>query len=408
MSDQAAQEVITKQIAEVMAPFQESLKQRDAEEQKWGEALGDTDKKLTELSEKLTELTSMKTRLDQVEAKMNQPGISPSTGPENKGLDSDDYKAVYWKAMVHSYEHLSSAEQKVIADLGGKVLSNAVDTTAGYLQTPPEFINEIIKPIDEFSAIRALARVRTTSTGSIQIPKRTGTFSATKVAEQGTRAETTGLTYGMFDIPVHEWYARVVATRQMIADAAFDIPAIIAEEARMQFIVAEGADFTNGNNVGGAQGFMDSADISSVNTEVAASFDSLDPFITCKHNVKSGYWQRAVWVGNRTSIGILRLVKGGDGHYLWEPSAQLANPDVFLGQKVVEVPDMPDVGAGTYPFCYGDFEAAYLIVDRTGLDIMRDPYSAKSAGAVEFDIFRRWGGRVIQPESLYKIKCAVT
>jgi HK97 family phage major capsid protein len=73
------------------------------------------------------------------------------------------------------------------------------ETAGGYL-APFEYVREIIKAETLMSPVRSLVRVRQTAAKSIQIPKRTGQFAA-----QGRRAgdpsETTGLTYGLEELP---------------------------------------------------------------------------------------------------------------------------------------------------------------------------------------------------------------
>lgn len=395
---------LDQKLTEILAPFKEELERRDAEEKKHSEALGDTAQKVEDLAEKVSALASMKSQIEVVEARLNSQDVeeTPQSKSEEDLLNSKEYKEIFWKMKM-------GGEGVKLTPTEEKVLSNAIDTTAGYLRTPPEFIREIIKPIDEYSPIRAMAKVRTVSASSTQQPVRTGTFSATAVAEQGTRSETTGLAYGLKEIPVNEWYARVVVTRQQMQDSAFDMPGVIAEEARMQFIVAEGSDFTNGAGTPGvAEGFMTNESVGHVASGHATTIDSLDPFINCAHSVKSGYWPNCVWVARRASIGTLRTLKNGVGDYLWEVSNQLSNPNEFLGSKMVEVPDMPAIASGAFPFAFGDFSQAYMIVDRTDLDIMRDPYSSKNTGGIEFDVYRRWGGKVIQSEALYKLEIAVS
>ena len=51
-----------------------------------------------------------------------------------------------------------------------KVLTASNDNTAGYL-APPEYVQELIKGITEISPIRSIARVRSTTNRSVQIPK---------------------------------------------------------------------------------------------------------------------------------------------------------------------------------------------------------------------------------------------
>jgi hypothetical protein len=44
---------------------------------------------------------------------------------------------------------------------------------------------------------------------------------------------------------------------------------------------------------------------------------------------------------------------------------------------VSEDDNVADVGANAYPVAFGDFRRGYLIVDRIGVRVLRDPYTAK-------------------------------
>jgi HK97 family phage major capsid protein len=59
---------------------------------------------------------------------------------------------------------------------------------------------------------------------------------------------------------------------------------------------------------------------------------------------------------------------------------------------VVEAEDMPDMAPNSLSLAFGDFRRGYLVVDRTGIRVLRDPYSAKPY--VLFYTTKRVGGGV--------------
>ncbi len=59
---------------------------------------------------------------------------------------------------------------------------------------------------------------------------------------------------------------------------------------------------------------------------------------------------------------------------------------------VYEAEDMPDVAAGSLSIAFGDFNRGYLIVDRAGVSVLRDPFTAKPY--VLFYTTKRVGGGV--------------
>jgi HK97 family phage major capsid protein len=62
----------------------------------------------------------------------------------------------------------------------------------------------------------------------------------------------------------------------------------------------------------------------------------------------------------------------------------------------------------TFPVAFGDFASGYQVVDRVGLQIMRDDYTGAGSGIVKFHARRRVGGKVILPEAIAVLKAAVS
>ena len=67
---------------------------------------------------------------------------------------------------------------------------------------------------------------------------------------------------------------------------------------------------------------------------------------------------------------------------------------------------MPDVASGSTSIAFGDFARGYLIVDRVGIRVLRDPYSAKPY--VLFYTTKRVGGGVQNFEAIKLLKFAAS
>lgn len=63
---------------------------------------------------------------------------------------------------------------------------------------------------------------------------------------------------------------------------------------------------------------------------------------------------------------------------------------------------MPTLAAGAIAALYGDMEATYMVVDRIGIRVMRDPYTNKPY--VHFYTTKRVGGGVYNPEPMRALK----
>ena len=83
---------------------------------------------------------------------------------------------------------------------------------------------------------------------------------------------------------------------------------------------------------------------------------------------------------------------------------QIGKPDAILAKPVTIAEDIAGISSGTTPIAYGDFRRGYLIVDRMGVRVLRDPYSNKPY--VQFYTTKRVGGGVQNFEAIKLLKLA--
>ncbi|HVI27616.1 phage major capsid protein, partial [Hansschlegelia sp.] len=107
---------------------------------------------------------------------------------------------------------------------------------------------------------------------------------------------------------------------------------------------------------------------------------------------------------NRLSIRDVRKLKDNNGQYLWQPGLVLGQPATINQAPVAEIPGMPTVAAGNIVALYGDMPQTYLVVDRIGVNVLRDPFTNKPF--VHFYTTKRVGGGVFNPEPMKALKVA--
>jgi len=352
--------------------------------------------KYDEISKKLDDMKKISDRLDELETKIKRPG----NAPDNKGEKSVETK-VFEKWLRFGERSLSPDEQKALRVPEQKVLTISGDTGVSYL-APGDYVQMIIKGVTEISPIRSLADVRPTSNDYVEIPKRTGQFSATWVAEIGSRSETTGLTYGMERIPNHEMYALVKVSKRSLEDSAFNLEAELTAEFAEQFAKAEGTAFVTGNAVGKPEGFTVNAnvDITSVVYDVSDAKALTDGIIGLMFKIKTAHAQAASFLANRTMITALRKAKTTYETYIWEPDYQTGTPGKLLGAPLVEVPDLANPADGAKCMAFGNFRRGYVISDRVQIEIQRLVELYAESGQVGFLARKRVGGQVVLAEAI--------
>ncbi|RUT31000.1 phage major capsid protein [Arsenicitalea aurantiaca] len=297
-----------------------------------------------------------------------------------------------------------------------KALSIGSNPDGGYL-VPAETETEISRLLTGISPIRAIASVRQVSSSVYRKPVTLAGPAVGWVAETAARPQTASQTIDALDFPTAELYAMPAATSAFLDDAAVDVGQWIAEEVNAAFAAQETAAFIGGNGVNKPRGFLDVPQVAEadwaweslgyVATGEAGAFPDAhesDVLIDLVYALKAGYRQNANWVMNRRTQGALRKLKDADGNYLWQPAASPGGRASLMGFELVEAEDMPDIGAGTTPIAFGDFRRGYLVVDRQGVNVLRDPYSAKPY--VLFYTTKRVGGGVQDFDAIKLLKFA--
>ena len=122
--------------------------------------------------------------------------------------------------------------------------------------------------------------------------------------------------------------------------------------------------------------------------------------------MKAGYRQNGMFVMNRKTQSALRKFKDTTGQYLWQPPAIAGGKASLMTFPVVEAEDMPDIASGSLSIAFGDFRRGYLVVDRQGVRVLRDPYSAKPY--VLFYTTKRVGGGVQDFDAIKLMKFAAS
>ena len=106
----------------------------------------------------------------------------------------------------------------------------------------------------------------------------------------------------------------------------------------------------------------------------------------------------------RSTVQAISLLKDGQGRYIWEPGLQMGDPQNILGHSIRRMEDMPAVAANSLPVAFGNFKMGYTIVDRQGIRVLRDPFTAKPF--VLFYTTKRTGGDVTNFEAFAVLKIA--
>ena len=127
-----------------------------------------------------------------------------------------------------------------------------------------------------------------------------------------------------------------------------------------------------------------------------------DDVIKLQGELKVGY--NPLYVLTRKSLAAIRVLKSTTGSYLWLPGLNGPVANTLSGSPYVLAPSMPEEGNSALSLAFGDFRRGYMIVDRTGLTVIRDPFTFKKKSIIEFTMNRWNTGLVYLPEAIVLLK----
>ncbi|WP_062113777.1 phage major capsid protein [Aureimonas sp. AU40] len=363
-------------------------------------------------------------RLDQIERRMSaDPVTDEKVDRLSKAMDDHEKRMERLVlrnlrppvggegAQALPSEHRSAFEAYVRAGDEGrmrrleeKAMSGLVGADGGFL-VPPETEAEIGRRLANVSPIRGIAGIRAVSAAVLKKPFALNGAQTGWVGETDARPQTAQPQLGELVFPTMELYAMPAATNALLDDAAVNIDSWIGEEVEQAFATQEGVAFVTGDGAAKPKGFMSYdtvpeaqwawGKVGTVSTGVNGNFAAAggsDALIDLVYALKAGYRQNASFVMNRRTQSAVRKLKDAEGNYLWQPPAAVGAKASLMGFSVVEAEAMPDIAAGASAIAFGDFSRFYLVVDRQGVRVLRDPYSAKPY--VLFYTTKRVGGGI--------------
>jgi HK97 family phage major capsid protein len=349
--------------------------------------------------------------LDTMEMKQRMEQLEAALARGNQRIEQSGLNTKEVDESREAFKSFMRGDEKAIKELSAKSMNRGTNPDGGYLVSPT--VEAMITArIFETSPVRTIADVTTISqSDSLKFVLDDGEdTSGGWVGEQSTRAETQNSQLREKLITVHEQYSEPKSSQQLLEDAAVDIEAWLAGKISSKFSRVENAAFVAGNGSAKPTGFLNYAawttagtyeagKIEQVNSGSAGTFTA-DGLIDLQGSLLEPYQAGAAFIFRRQSFTQIMKLKSGDGEYLFNKNLDRRAGIAFdlLGAPVYFASDMPAIASNALAGAYGNFKMGYKVVDRTGISILRDPFTIK--GQVLFYARKRTGGDVINFEAI--------
>jgi HK97 family phage major capsid protein len=349
-------------------------------------------------------ITNLETALDTINTRIEANIAAPVIG-DIKG--NPEYIANF-KAHMRKGEGAPAEVQAAMS------IGTAAD--GGYL-APVEWDRSITEALVQESPIRANSETINISGQGFSRLYAIGAPGSGWVGETAARPQTSTPQFTPLEFRTGELYANPAITQIALDDAAIDLEAWLRNSVRAEFSRQENIAFLSGDGVNKPHGILTYVEggvnearhplgpIEAVVTEGNLATGAVpDDFYNTIYDLPAERSANAKWYMNRTFEAGIRKMKDVNGQYIWQPRLTDASPSTVGGVPIVNVPGLPVTGANAVVALFGDMRATYLVIDRVGIRVLRDPYTNKPF--VMFYTTKRVGGGVQNPEYMRALKLA--
>lgn len=359
-------------------------------------------------------------RIDAIEAAVD--GALSANGVASLGGIGGVAADPKYSEIFASYLRVGTGENDLRAANGegyraqvNAALSSGSAGSGGYL-APTEWDRAVRKQLVNLSPMRRISNVQVTGVQAFSTVWSDAAWGTGWVGEEAPRAATGTPALSSLEFASGEIYSNVPITQRLLDDAEVDAEGWLIAEIATEFMRQEGIAFISGNGVnkpfglltyvtgGAAAGRHPGGNLTVVNSGNASQLNNPDTLIDFAYSLPAPYRQGATWLMNSGTAATISKMKNSTGDYFWREGLAPGQPATLLGYPVEIDENMPAIAANALPVAFGNFQQGYLINDRMGTRLLRDPYTNKPF--VNFYATKRVGGGVLDPKAICLMRIA--
>ena len=294
-----------------------------------------------------------------------------------------------------------------------EVRAMSISGSSGYT-VPTTTEARIVEKLYQDSIVRQIATVRQTPDDR-KIPLETGVPTAAIIGETSS-ITASDATFGQATVDAYKYASRVVASRELLDDSAFDLESYLIDRMTLAIARDQDEDFWDGTDSSMPQGVIQGMTTATSEkyqlsagqtTSITVADDIMDWIYLLPPQYRAG----AVILTSDEVIKNLRKIKQ-NSQYIWLSSSTetlLAGgaPGTIMGipYYISAYPDA--LAASKYVAVYGNFRY-YEIFDRGATEILVDPYTNASTWQVQMMAVRRTDAVRTNDDAFRVLQCSAT
>lgn len=299
----------------------------------------------------------------------------------------------------------------------------------GYFILPYEWLGRRITRIFETSPMRQICTtINTTKPMVTMVVDDNQVTGETEGGEQTTIAKSNTPQIGTVSIAIHQISELLQVSDYMLSDAGFDIADWIVTKGTNRIVRKQNTNFISASATGATtpRGILSYPKWGGAAVEIGndnnyernaleyiksggATSLTYNGLVNLQNAVVEDYQPNSSFLMHRTTWGQILQLADTQQRPLFQFQDLLktgAFNQPLLGKEVRFAADLAQpTGSNTYtggdaPILYGDFRECYMIVDRLGMQVLRDQYTGAASNIVKFYVKARYGGGLMNFQGL--------
>jgi HK97 family phage major capsid protein len=381
------------QLQTTFAELKKMGERQEDEIKKFGTASQETKNSIDAINKAFDEI---KGRMDSLETKANRTAFNRNGEPVDPEVKKRN--DLFFKFMRKGLGELTREEKALVQDATGDIL------------VPADLDKTIYRALPQLNVLRRLASVRPTNSDRIRrLSMNEVTVGWGKIEIQTNPKLATfesTLTPAEVYAYVEDAYGLTKIGEDELEDSDINLQAYLADSFSTAYANLEETAFLKGTGHANNQpeGILNGATVTRFNTGAVGTLTA-DDLVKVSYEVPASARGNASYLVNGKIELAMRLMKGTDGQYLWQPSLQAGAPSVFNGKPVYNVEPMDNsIATGKEVAVFGDIGFAYQILDKQSGAIKRIDELYINDGLIGFRYKRRVGGYVKRANALRVLK----
>ena len=317
-------------------------------------------------------------RAERLDAVMNRPaGDMRSTTPVPGGTAVDQgeqysraFDAFLRRGMLDiSAEERQIVQRGLVTDSEIRAQATTSGAAGGYL-VPTEFWDRLIETLKAFGGVLGLALTLTTDSGAEILWPTTGVAVKGAIVAENTQHGEQDETFDQASVKAHLYSSKITRVSfQLLQDSAINLNTWLPRRLGERIGRAVAEHLATGTGSGQPQGLITGLTLS--HETGTASKVGYDDLVELEHKVDPAYRGRARYVLADSALRELRKLKDTTGRPLWVPTVAEGVPSTINGRAYTIDNSFPTFADEAAPIVFGDIEAAYLVRQVRGAQVLR-------------------------------------